>query len=87
LAQHPTSQVHHGKIGGAPPQFHPEGQGAVRVEPHRDRRLADAAPLWFSAQEQPIRLELSQDVGHGLGRQARELGDLGPRQGAVPLHE
>lgn len=82
-----ADEIHEHKIGRTPPDLEAEGIGSVRIERHRDRRLADAAALRLAALEQPVLLERAHDDRDGLRRQSGQARDVGLGQRAMPANQ
>ena len=71
LVTNAADEVHQDDVGAAAPDLHPEGEGAVGIERQRDRGLADATALKRLAAQEPVALELADDLGDRRRRQSR----------------
>ena len=82
-----ADEIHQHELDRAPADLQAEREGAVGIEPHRDRRLADPAAARLFAQDQFLCLEHSHDDRGGLRREACAPRDVGLGQFPVAANE
>ncbi|MNY47276.1 hypothetical protein D3C86_1825320 [compost metagenome] len=82
-----ADEIHQHQVGTSPSDLHPEGEYRIRVEPHRRRRLTDAAANRRAAHEQAVAFECAHDDGNGLCRKAGAPSDVRLRELSVTAHQ
>ena len=87
LAPHFSGEVKQDEIAGTPPDFQANGKGPVRIEREGNKRLANLAALRRFLDQQIVVFKLPDNHRNGLGRKAREPGDFGLGQAAMPADQ
>src|SRR5262249_44784225 len=68
----PAGQVEQHQVGAATPDLEAEGEGAVRVQRYRDRRVTDAPPPGVLPPHHTLRPHPPDDGRDGLRPQPRQ---------------
>ena len=82
-----AAEVDQDEVAASPSDLEAHGEGAVRIERHRNGRLSDAASQRRLPLQEAFRLEPVHDRRRRLHRKSRQSRHLDLRQGAKPAHQ
>ena len=77
FALHSADKIHEHDVAPPAPDLDADRVGPLRVERHRNRRLADPSALGLLPDKQPVGLQPADDRRYGRRREAGEAGDVG----------